>query len=247
MQGEVFAGEQSLEGEVGRVARAGGADGAGIAADALRASAVRAGVLGLGRGPERDAALFGPLLEFDQVVRHHHRGHGVRLGAAVFGKRAGLAGDAQAALGLAVELLEFGPLQGPIHVQAVHGAQAQILFGEAIAGAAPVQRGAAHGHGARYHAFGCLVFDEVARPGIFGIPDTALAGLHAGGEVEELIAGFDYRDREARPQFQQFFREHRRGDAAADDAHIRFVAFHQRGSRSDPARPRHSSRPMCAR
>ena len=135
----------------------------------------------------------------------------------------------------------------PVHVQAEHRFQPQVFLGEAIAGAAPVQRRAAHRHGARDHAFGGLVFDEVARPRILGILDAALAALHAAVEIEELLPGLDHRNRDAGPQLLQFLRKHGRGDAAADDADVGFVAPHQRGSCSDPASPRHSSRPMCAR
>src|SRR6267378_4423182 len=56
VQRDFLFGEQALESEIGRVARAGGADGTRVAADALIAAAVGHGVFRLRRSPERDVA-----------------------------------------------------------------------------------------------------------------------------------------------------------------------------------------------
>src|ERR1700742_1343099 len=90
VKSESFGSGEGLEGEIGRVTRAGGADRTSVAANAFGAAIVRTRVLSLRRGPEGDAALFRPLFELDEVVSHRHRGHRVRLRTPIFGKRARL-------------------------------------------------------------------------------------------------------------------------------------------------------------
>ena len=100
----------------------------------------------------------------------------------------------------------------------------------------------------------CAAWSSMKSPGhgIFGVLDGALAVRHAVLGVEQPLAGLDYGDGQRRPQFGKLQRQHGRGNAAANDAHIRFVARHQArpfsgaGACSEPSRPRHKSRPMAA-
>src|SRR5437870_6851811 len=97
--------------------------------------------------------------------------------------RAGLARDAEAALRLAVELLELGPLDRPIDGDAEHRVQTQIFLGEAVARPAPVQRAAADRHAARDDAARGLIFYVGAGPRIFRVVDAAPPVLAAMLEI----------------------------------------------------------------
>ncbi len=244
VQRDLFLFQQALEREVGRIARSGGTDGARVAADALRPAVVRHGILGLRRGPEWDAALFGPALQLDQVVCHRHRRHRIRFRAPVFRQRAGLARDTQPPLGFTIEFFQFFPLHGPVRRETVHGFQPQIFFRESIASPAPMQRRPADGHGARDDALRRLIFDEIAVPRVLAVFDRPPPIVHAFFQIEQPLSRFDHRDRDAGPQFRQFLRKHGGRNSTADDAHIALVARHYAfplscgGGSSEPWSPR---------
>ncbi len=244
--------EEAAEGEIRRVARARGADLAGVAPLADRPAVVLLGVLGLGRAPEGDPALLGPGLERLQVVGERHGRHGVGRGATILGARARLAGDPKGALSFDVVAFEVVPAERPVHGEAVERAQAQVFLGEAVGHSAPVQRGAAHRHGARDHALRLLVADEVARPGVFAVVEPAPAVLHAVLEVADLLPRLHHGDGQAGPPFRQLLGEERGRNPAADDADVALQAPHQRpssrggGAFSEPGRPRQMSRPIAA-
>ena len=62
---------------------------------------------------------------------------------------------------------------------------------------------------------------------MLAVVDRALTILSAILRVEDRLPGFDHRDVHTWPKLGQPFREHRRGDAAADDADVGFVNSHR--------------------
>ena len=116
------------------------------------------------------------------------------------------------------------PLDRPVCGEAVHGLQARVFLGESIAHAAPVQRGAAHRHRSGNDAPGRLVRDEVAGPLVLAVLQAALAIVEAVLEVEQLLSGFDDDDGPGGAQLRQLLRDHRGGNASADDYRICFVS-----------------------
>src|SRR5262245_21915163 len=127
-----------------------------------------------------------------------------------------------------------------------------------------MQRGATHRHRPRDHVARALIGDEVAGPLVLAVVETALPVLEPLLDVEESLAGFDDDDLPGRTELGELLRHHGGGDAAADDQDITLVARHYKsagsedpasdepvrrsdsGSRSDPSRPRHVSRPIAA-
>ena len=151
--------------------------------------------------------------------------------------RARLAADIETLLRLAVGALEILPLERPVVREPVERFEAQILFRKTIAGAAPMQRQPAHRHRHRDDALGLLVFDEVVVPGMFAVVHGALAVPPAVFRVENRSPGFDHGDRDPRPELRELLREHRGGDAAADDADVGFVGHHFICRGAPPPRP----------
>src|SRR5436309_5419497 len=89
-----------------------------------------------------------------------------------------------------------------------------------------MQREPAHRHRHRDDARGLLIFDEVVVPRMFAVVHGALAVLPAVLRVENRSPGFDHGDRHPRPELRELLRQHRGGDAAADDADVGFVDWH---------------------
>ncbi len=171
MQDNLLFSQQALECKLWRVARSGGTDVAGPAADTHGSPVIFHRVLGLRHALKRNPRLLAPGFKLLQAVCERHGRHGIWLRTPVFGKRTRLPRNAESPLRFAVELLEFGPLNRPVDIQTVHRLQAQIFFGESIASSAPVQGLAADRHGSGDSTLGGLVFDKVARPGILAVPD----------------------------------------------------------------------------
>src|SRR5262249_53722235 len=71
-----------------------------------------------------------------------------------------------------------------------------------------------------------LVLDVVVVPRMFAVVAGALAIPPAVLGVEDRSAGLDNGDLAARLQLGELLREHRRGDAAADDADVGFMNTH---------------------
>ena len=105
--------------------------------------------------------------------------------------RARLAADVQPPLGLAVVALELRPLDRPVGREAVHRLQPQILLGEPVARAAPVQRQPADRHRHRDDAVGLLILDVVVGPRMLAVVDRALAVAAAVLRVEDRAARLD--------------------------------------------------------
>src|SRR5262245_66612479 len=107
--------------------------------------------------------------------------------------RARLAADVQPSLRFAVIPFELGPLDRPVHGQAVQRLEPEVLFGEAIARAAPMQRQTADGHRHRDDAGGLLILDVVVVPRMLAVLHRpfAIAAAVLGGENRS--AGLDTR------------------------------------------------------
>jgi hypothetical protein len=140
--------------------------------------------------------------------------------------RAGIARHIQPALGVDIMTFQLFPGDRPVVAQAVQRFQPQILFGKAVAGAAPMQRLAAKRHRHRDHAFGLLILDEVVVPGVLAVGQGAAMVLPAVLAIDDGAAGLDDGDAEAGPEFGEALDQHRGGDAAADHANVGFMDRH---------------------
>ncbi len=140
--------------------------------------------------------------------------------------RARLAAHVQPPLGFTVVALELPPLERPVRGETVHRLQPEIFLREPVAGATPVQRQPAHRHGHRDDPVGLLIRDVVLRPRVFAVLHRALAVAAAILHVEDRAARFDDDDAQARTKLGELLRQHRGGDAAADDADVGFVNGH---------------------
>ena len=89
-----------------------------------------------------------------------------------------------------------------------------------------MQRQAADGHRHRDDAARLLILDVIVVPRMLAVGGGAFAIAAAILHVEDRSAGFDDGDIEAGAQLGQLLRQHRRGDAAADDADVAFVSGH---------------------
>src|SRR6266850_210376 len=81
-------------------------------------------------------------------------------------------------------------------------------------------------HGHRDDAVRLLILDVVVVPWMLAVVVRALAIAPAILRVENRSARFDDRDVDAGAKLGKLLREHRGGDAAADDADVGFVDSH---------------------
>ena len=171
VQHDLLRRHQLAEREVGRISRAGRTDlAARVVHAAPAAAAERRQVARHRQRRELHAALLGPGLQRLQVVGQRNRSLRVRLGPPVLGMRARLAAHVQPPLRFAVVPFELLPLDRPVGREAVHRLQPEILLGEPVARAAPVQRQAADRHRHRDDAVGLLILDVVVGPRVLAVP-----------------------------------------------------------------------------
>ena len=223
--------DQLLIGVVRRISRAGRAHVAAGVVEAAGASAAE-GLVDVARQRQRrefQSALLGPFLEDLQVVGQRHRRLRIRPGAAIFGIRARIARDVQAAFGFHIKALELVPLDRPVFGESVDRLQPQIFLGEPVARATPMQRLPAHRHRHRDHALGLLILDVVVVPRVFAVLERAPMIGAAVLAIEDRAARFNDGDAQSRFQLGEPLNEHRGGDAAADHADVGFVNRHRCG------------------
>ena len=156
--------EQPSERVVGRIARTGRTDLAGVAALAIAAAVVGHRVLRLRRGPERNAALLRPRLQLPQIPRQRHRRPSDRAPSAGPPERARFARDADAPLGFAIVPLELGPCRSANRRRDRTSTCSRKSSSEKrLHDAAPMQRRSTHGHRARDDAGRGLILDRRRR------------------------------------------------------------------------------------
>ena len=220
-------GEQPVEGEVGRVLRPRGTDGAGVAAPADVAALVGLRVARPRLRPEGDVGLFRPLPHAGEVVGEGQRRHGVGLRARIVGGRPLLARDADALLGLLVVRLEIVEGDGPVRRDPVQRAQAEVLRGEARDRAAPVHRRPADEHGVVHGTGARLGADVIVRPRVLAVGQHPRPSVGSFLERRRPLARFDHGDGGGGPLGEPLG-HHGRRDPAADDADVAL---------DDPPRP----------
>ena len=213
--------QQPAEGEVRAVLGAGGADGAGIAADAFAPTAIGAGVLGHRVAPVGNPGLLRPLLRLREVPGDRQRIHRVRAAARVVLRRPGFAGDADPFLRFPVEGVEVVVGDGPVPAHAEQRAEPEVFRGEPGRRPAPVHRQPADGHGARLDVRAVVAGDVVAAVRVLAVVEESAAGVEAAFEVEDAVSGFDDGDR-AVSVLGEALRHHRGADAGAEDGDIGF-------------------------
>src|SRR5438128_1320445 len=101
----------------------------------------------------------------------------------------GLARHAKPPFGLAVVALELFPFERPIDRQSVQRLETQVLLGEPIAGATPVECRATDRHRARDHPPRGLIADKIPWPVVLAVGHTPLAVAEALLGIEQPLAG----------------------------------------------------------